>query len=185
MPDASERNCDVSSVRIQAYLLSLLARQLLLTKDGFQTRYPNAWLVWEPGEWAVPKAGVDVSVAETQLPGGKAPERPLGKDALCFALKAPGATALGIGRAPDNAIVINDLTVSRLHGRLLPSTEGWSLEALSQSKTTALDGRSLPVKSAVRLRTGSAILLGGITVTYLDAQAMRERVGRVSAELAR
>ncbi len=170
----------MSATRIQAYLISLLSRQYLLTKDGFLKRYPHAWLVWEPGEWAVPKAGVDVSVAETMLPGNKPPERPLGKDALCFALKVTGEQSLEVGRAADNAIVLNDLTVSRRHGRLSSSAKGWTLEALSATKKTALEGRVLATNSPVLLRPKSSIQLGGITVTYLDAEAMRERVAKVS-----
>lgn len=163
--------------RIQAFMMSLLSRQLSLAKDGFLTRYPNCWLVWEPGEWSVPLRGVDVSVAETRLPPSAAAElRPLGGDALCFALKVPEGTSVKLGRAADNEIVVSDLTVSRLHGRLELKGGSWFLVPLSETKKTTLGGQDLGRGAPVRLQSGQVVAFGGVKVTFYDAAAFKERV---------
>lgn len=163
--------------RVQAFLMSLLSRQLALAKDSFLTRYPNAWLVWEPGEWSVPGSGVDVSVAETRLPSGAVREqRPLGGDALCFALKVPEGATVKVGRAAENGIVVSDMTVSRLHARLEFKGGTWSLVPMSDTKKTTLGGQELSREVPVPLKSGQVVELGGVKVTFYDAPAFKGRV---------
>jgi hypothetical protein len=167
----------VPITRIQAFLMSLLSRQLALAQDSFLTRYPSAWLVWEPGEWSVPVSGVDVSVAETKLPSSAPQEqRPLGGDALCFSLKAPEGAALKIGRAADNEIVVSDMTVSRLHARLDLQNGRWLLIPMSETRKTALGGKSVSRGKPVALSSGEELELGGVKVTFYDAPAFKTRV---------
>lgn len=163
--------------RIQAFLMSLLARQLTLAQDTFLTRYPSSWLVWEPGEWSVPVSGVDVSVAETRLPNGAVTDlRPLGGDALCFALKVAEASTVRVGRAADNEIVVSDMTVSRLHARLEFNAGAWTLTPLSETKKTTVAGRAAGTGKALALQSGQVVELGGVKVTFYDATSFKERV---------
>lgn len=165
--------------RVQAFLMSLLTRQLALAQGAFLTRYNNCWLVWEPGEDSVPVSGVDVSVAVTKLPtaGAGHEQRPLGGDALCFALKVfDDGTTLKVGRAADNEVVVSDLTISRLHAQLELKGADWSLVALSETKKTLIDGRELARGTAVTLQSGQVLELGGVTVTFYDAQAFKGRL---------
>lgn len=167
----------MSITRIQAFLMSLLSRQLALAQEAFLTRYPACWLVWEPGEWSVPVSGVDVSVAETKVPNAAAiDQRPLGGDALCFSLKAPEGTQLKLGRSADNEIVVSDMTVSRLHARLDLQNGRWLLIPLSDSKKTALNGKVLGRGKPVALQSGEELELGGVKVTFYDASAFKARV---------
>ena len=163
--------------RIQAFLMSLLTRQLALAQDGFLIRYPHCWLVWEPGEWSVPVSGVDVSVAETRLPSGSVQEqRPLGGDALCFSLKVPDGATLKVGRAADNEIVLSDMTVSRLHARLEFKTGSWALVPLSETRKTTHAGKPAGVGRPTALQSGQVVELGGVKVTFYDAAAFKNRV---------
>lgn len=166
-------------VRVQAYLLSLLARQYLALGERFGARYPNGWLVWEPGEWAVPGMGVDTNLAETRAPSTRAPERPVGGDALCFALK-PSAEGLTIGRAAENQIVINDMTVSRVHARLSSRESRWVLEAMSEGKVTLQRRTPMPRGTSAQLDSGDLVALGGIAMTFYDAKGFVERVRAVA-----
>lgn len=157
--------------------MSLLTRQLALAQDAFVTRYPHCWLVWEPGEWSVPVSGVDVSVAETRLPSTALQEqRPLGGDALCFALKVPDGMTLKLGRAADNEIALSDMTVSRLHARLEFKAGAWSLVPLSETKKTTLAGKTAAIGKSVTLQSGQVVELGGVKVTIYDATAFKNRV---------
>ncbi len=163
--------------RIQAFLMSLLSRQLTLAQETFLTRYPSCWLVWEPGEWSVPVSGVDVSVAETRLPNNAVTElRPLGGDALCFALKVPEDTTVRVGRAADNEIVVSDMTVSRLHARLEFSKGGWTITPLSETKKTMVAGKAAGTGKALALQSAQVVELGGVKVTFYDATAFKARV---------
>jgi hypothetical protein len=164
--------------RIPAFLLSLLTRQLALAKDSFLKRYPNSWLIWEPGEHSVPVSGVDVSVAATQMPGGGAAQRPLAGDALCFALKVPEGTVLRVGRAAESEVLVSDLTVSRVHAQLTLQGGRWVLESLSETKATSVGGAPVSRGQLLALSSGQEFELGGVKLTFLDAQAFRDRLAR-------
>lgn len=163
--------------RIQAFLISLLSRQLTLAQDTFLTRYPSCWLVWEPGEWSVPVSGVDVNVAETRLPNSAVTElRPLGGDALCFALKVAEGTTVRVGRAADNEIVVSDMTVSRLHARLEFNQGAWTVTPLSETKKTTVAGKAAGTGRAIALQSGQVVELGGVKVSFYDATSFKARV---------
>ncbi len=172
--------------RIQAFLMSLLTRQLALAQDSFITRYPHCWLVWEPGEWSVPVSGVDVSVAETRLPSVALQEqRPLGGDALCFSLKVVDGAVLKVGRAADNEIALSDMTVSRLHARLEFKSGSWSMVPLSETKKTTHAGKATSIGKPVALQSGQVLELGGVKVTFYDAASFKDRVATSSVKSRR
>lgn len=162
--------------RIQALMISMLARQLTLAQENFLTRYPSCWLLWEPGEWSVPGSGVDVNVAETQASRGGLEQRPLNGDALCFSLKVPPGTALNVGRAADNEIILSDMTVSRLHARLELEAGRWLLTPLSTTKKTVIAGKVASVGKPVALQSGEQVQLGSVNVTFYDPASFKARV---------
>lgn len=165
------------ATRIQAFLMSLLTRQLSLAQEAFLVRYPSSWLVWEPGEWSVPGSGVDVSIAETKMPtGARADQRPLGGDALCFSLKVPEGASVNLGRGADNEIVVSDLTVSRLHARLEFKGGAWLMTPLSETKKTSVGGKVAGTGKPVSLHSGQVLELGGVKVTFYDPTAFKNRV---------
>ena len=169
---------------VRAYLISFVARQALLLKDKLATRYPNAWLVWEPGSWSAPPVQGDEST--TRLPTSHdavtAPQR---GDALCFELALPAkATALRLGRAKGNDIVINDATVSREHILLAKQTDGrWSAEAMSQARSTFFGASPLQPGQKVPLADGQRIKVGDVVFTYLEPASFFERVTGVAGGL--
>ncbi len=168
---------------IQAYMLSLLSRQLLIVQEKFASMYPNAWLVWEPGTWRAPPAAG--GVAETISPTIPGPNRPTQGDALCFELKLPkGKTFLLVGRADTNDVVINDATVSREHLILAPEQgQLWLAQAGPMAKDTFLWGKKLDPGASVRLTPGAQMQLGNVVLTYHDPVGFIERV-RAAARAA-
>lgn len=161
--------------------MSLLMRQHALTNDKFLTRYPHSWLVWEPGPDALPGSGVDVSVAVTRAGSTDGPQRPIGVDVLCFALRIPEGGALKVGRAADNELVVSDPMVSRLHARLELVGSDWSLVPLSETKKTTVEGREIARGTSVRLQSGQVLELGGVKVTFYGAAAFKDRVASAGA----
>lgn len=158
---------------IRHVLQSVLARQALLLKDQWATRYPHDWLVWESGA----PSGSAVSVATTQLPDLNAPRPPKG-DGLCFELDAV-LERVRVGRALENDIVVPDATVSREHVLLEKRDGVWLVTALPSSRATAFKVQA-EVEAADRplpLASGDQLTLGRVRMTYLSSAAMRALVG--------
>jgi hypothetical protein len=169
---------------VRAYLISFVARQALLLKDKLPARYPNAWLVWEPGNWSAP--AVQGNESATRMPTSQsAVTAPQHGDALCFELSAPPAAgSLRLGRATGNDIIINDATVSREHILLAKQTDGrWSAEATSQAKSTFFGSCPLPPGQKVALADGQKLKVGDVVFTYLEPASFFERVSGVAGSL--
>ena len=150
--------------------------------SGFEKRYPNDWLVWEPGEWRVP--GPTADLATTQLPMGSAPERPPKGDCLCYELKS-ATGKISIGRAPENDIVLNDATVSREHLLLERSGTAWLANVMPASRATKFSVKGAPPSAdgPMTLSSGDKITLGGVTLTYLSVAGLKERLKAEAAKL--
>ncbi|MDP3503381.1 MAG: FHA domain-containing protein [Myxococcales bacterium] len=168
---------------VPAYMLSILHRQQLLLKEGFVTRYPLDWLIWEPGPWRPARSVLESNLESTQLPGSEQPARPTGEDAICFQLKLPtDGDLLRVGRSTTNDIVINDLTASREQFSLRWHEGAWMLEAAHGVVT--VDGQ--PVEEQLGpLRSGAAIALGDVRATLLNANDMTARAAAFKARPAR
>ena len=157
---------------VPAYMLSLLGRQRQLLGERFFERYASNWLVWEPGVWR-PARSVSTSNTEaTQLPTPVPLARPLGDDALCFELKRVANSALTVGRGTDNAIVVNDLTVSRAQLHLTFTDGVWRV-----CSTTAMTLNGVPVgtQGAV-LGNAAALVIGDVRMTFYEPQGFLARL---------
>lgn len=165
----------------RAYLLSFLSRQFLLRRQGFETRYPHPWLVWEPGSWRAPPA--NPSAAQTQLPGAMRPPPAGPGDALCFELDVKLAKGpLRIGRADESELLISDATVSREHCVLRRDGNDWFLKASPSVKSLKLGGQPLAAGAEVKLVPGQQLDLGEVKLTYLDP---KQFVARIESEAAK
>ncbi len=166
----------------RAYLLSFLAKQFIVRPHGFGARYPNAWLVWEPGSWRAPPR--NPGAAETQLPGAAQPARASPGDALCFELDPKVAKGpLRIGRAEDSELLISDATVSREHCVLRRDGDHWYVRASASVKSMKLGGAVLIAGSEAKLQPGQQLDLGEVKLTFLDANQFVVRVESEAAKL--
>lgn len=159
-------------------LQSLMVRQALALKDRFVTTHPHDWLVWEPGAWKVPASGE--KLAETQHAPSQPYDRPPRGDCLCFELKTAVPAHIKIGRAPENDIVINDATVSREHLALDRAATGWSIAA---RRPIQVGGRPLEAGATQPLSSGSQVLMGGVTLTFLSPTGFWDRVSAEAKKL--
>jgi hypothetical protein len=170
---------------VNAFLMSALARQYLVLGNQFAERYSNAWLVWEPGRWAAPKAGG--VLVDTIVPvGGSSPSTPHAGDALCFLLPSVDPRdGFTIGRSGENAIIINDATVSRRDVTLRRDPSGrWTAEAASESRAVICEGAALKVGEGVAIPHGASLQLGDVVLTLQDSAAFVRRVAKAAQELA-
>ena len=160
---------------VKAYMLSLLAVRRAAIQAEFLSRFPSAWLVWEPGVWQ-PTTGRTAQEATRITSLNAAMDRPVGGDALCFEL--PRGAPLKVGRATGCDVLINDATVSREHLWLEPiaGAEGWAARAQPGASSTLLNGQPLALGAVQPLRPGTALRLGAVTLTYLDAPGLAARL---------
>ena len=173
-----------SAPMTRAYMLSFLARQYLVLKQGFDTRYRNPWLVWEPGSWRAPPA--NAGVAQTRLPESKsAPLTAVPGDALCFELdvKPERKSPLRIGRADESELIISDATVSREHCLLRRDNDEWFVKASPSVKSMKLDGRPLDAGAETKLKPGQTLDLGEVKLTFLDPKGFSARVAGQASKL--
>ncbi|MDX2009893.1 MAG: FHA domain-containing protein [Myxococcaceae bacterium] len=155
---------------VPSFWLSILKRQALMLGDGFTHRYANDWLVWEAGLWMPATSREKSDVLETVMPGTEKLLRPTASDAVCYALWPDASRReLLVGRATTNDLIINDLTVSRVAFRLVP-TDGWRLEPESNVSVTGAP------EGPTQLTTGQVVRVGDVRLTYLTGQALLERL---------
>lgn len=69
-----------------------------------------------------------------------------------------------IGRSRSSDIVVEDPSVSGRHARLAPGVEDFTIEDLSSSNGTTVNGR--PVQGRVTLRGGETIAVGEAELRY-------------------
>ena len=169
---------------VPAFMISILARQRLALGEGFFQKYPGSWLVWEPGPWRPVTDARGADVRTTCPPGELLASRPPGEDAICFELPhLPGAAPLTGGRGTGSDISINDLTVSREQFELVSLGQRWHL-AVSRPGVQ-VNSRPVEPGAVVPLASGDGLSLGDVRLTYLDVEAMAERLQLAQPHLAR
>jgi hypothetical protein len=148
--------------------LSMLARQALVLGSGLAARYPQPFLVWEPGS-RVEAAPTPIPVITVVPLEANRPKGPLEGDPLCFPLALqPPATRLQVGRSLDNDLILDDLTISRVHFFL--STRGggeWVLWVHPDAHASTLVRRmSVQAGEEISLVDRCTISAGGIHLTF-------------------
>jgi ABC transport system ATP-binding/permease protein len=83
---------------------------------------------------------------------------------------AARAGSTGIGRAPDNDIVIPDVLVSRYHAVLVPMAEGVRIQDAGSNNGTFVNGRR--VKDAL-LRERDVVTVGNADLVFADGTLVR------------
>jgi hypothetical protein len=143
--------------------------------ERWAMRYPCFWLVWEPGAWA-PAFSEAHSVAKTQLPG-TGHSRPRGSDPLCFPLhaKQDAVVYLQLGRAPENDLVVDDMTVSRTHLTLY-HTKGWWAAHTADGSSVMLGSQPLVHGAPQWLRPGVPLTVGAVHFSFYDPASFVTRV---------
>ncbi len=73
------------------------------------------------------------------------------------------AQPITLGRAPDNAIILDDEFVSAHHARVFrdPATGSWAVEDLNSTNGTVVNGQR--IRGAVMLPVGVLVRIGATT----------------------
>jgi len=151
---------------VTSYLLSWL-RSKFGTSDleTFARLHPNDWLLWEAGPWHPPeRTGLTLLAA-----GPGAPPKGAG-ESLAIALRHnPRRPYVTVGRGPENDVVVDDATLSRVHLVLMRlEAGGWSVRDAGSSNGTRLDGRALEAGTPAPLPSGARLEAGSVHLTFLE-----------------
>jgi pSer/pThr/pTyr-binding forkhead associated (FHA) protein len=153
---------------VTSYLLSWLRKRFAGSDLAtFEKLHPHDWLVWEPGAWHPPERSGHTLVA------GAAVARPPGAgagagEALAVALSRDGRRPyVTLGRGPENDVVIDDATLSRVHLVLMRAADGsWTLRDAGSSNGSRLAGQRLEPGKPLPLPTGTRIEAGSVRLTF-------------------
>lgn len=166
---------------VSAFMLSLLGRQHQLLGRSFFERYPSDWLVWEPGP-SRPSRILTSNSDNTLNPSGPAVHTPLDEDPLCFELKrAPGAS-LSVGRATENDLVLNDLTISREQFVLQLIDKAWQVRG--RGSPVSVDGAAVGA-AGLPLRNGAVIRAGNARLTFYSPEGFPQRLDQENLKRSR
>jgi hypothetical protein len=134
------------------------------TLEAFVRARPEDWLVWEAGPWRPTYQPRDTLAHDgllTSVPHGAG-------ESLAIALEPPSARPyLALGRAPDNDIVVDDATLSRIHLLLQRDPLGWTARDAGSTNGSSVDGAPIG-PDAVPLQTGQRLLAGSVRFTFYD-----------------
>lgn len=158
----------------RSFLVSALAASARgMDAGAFRGRFPNHWILWEPGRWQPPRnATIHTTAAQLQAMVS-------GKDAEALALElAPdeGGEELILGRASDCELSINDGTLSARHLAFRQAGAQWMVRELGSTNGSMLDGVLLPQGTPVVLHPGSRIQAGQVHLTFYAPEGMFARV---------
>ena len=151
---------------MRGYLISWLTKHSSGQHlDDFVRERPEEWLVWEAGPWRPTYQNKDTLAHEGER---NSPPHGAG-ESLAIALEQnPKKPYLSLGRGPDNDIVIDDATLSRLHLLFTKDASGWTVRDAGSTNGTTVEGARLG-PDPVALQTGLRIVAGSVRLTFYDS----------------
>lgn len=139
-------------------------------RDGDRLRLGATTLTFRGGPAAAPPAvqpttpdAIGIPVLEIRKGRGVG---------LTFALSGPEVT---VGRDPESAVRLDDLSVSRRHARLIESAAGWTITDLESSRGTRRNGKHLAPGEAAPLDDGDVIAVGDVELGFTRRAPAAER----------
>jgi len=159
---------------VTSYLLSWLRRKFgSADLASFESLHPHDWMVWEAGPWHPPE-----QAGATLVASGPVPAPPGSGESLAIAIprqaRRPYVT---LGRGPENDVVVDDATLSRVHLVLMrPAGGGWTVRDAGSSNGTLLDGHRLAAGVPEPLASGARLQAGSVHLTFLGPADLLRRL---------
>lgn len=173
----------MGSVPVAAYMMSVLQRQRAELGPDFPRRYPDAWMVWEPGPWRPAITPEARDLHDTDPPGQTAAAPTADDDPICYQLPpAEQGRQLSVGRASSNDVILNDSSASRRQLVLEAGPAGWRV-AVTRGEVL-LGGRPLALGTWAALRSGDCLRIGELRLSYFEGREFEERLAARAAAAA-
>ena len=148
-----------------------------LARSEFEERYGRAFLLLSAAEFAAARPTVtDVRLEEDSRPRV---ESTANLSLIVFAVRHNGRSAshlITLGRAPDNDVVVPDVSISRFHAFVKEGgASRWLMQDAGSTNGTTVNGRSVPRQGhgpPSELASGDDVRLGQVELTFLDSEAL-------------
>ena len=158
---------------MRSFLMSWLGKRSAQSSlQAFQAERPEDWLVWEAGPWRP-----TYQDRETLAQEGQRGSPPHGADeSLAIALEQSAKKPyVSLGRGPDNDIVIDDATLSRVHLLFTTGAGGWTIRDAGSTNGTTVEGARLG-PDPVALVPGIRIQAGSVRLSFYDSGGLYLRL---------
>jgi len=150
-----------------------------LARSEFEERHGRAFLLLSAADLSTPRP----TITEVRLDGD--PGAPTRTDStanlslVVYALRRNGRSAghlITLGRAPDNDVVVPDVSISRFHAFVKRDANGrWMMQDAGSTNGTTVNGSSVPRQGhgpPAELSPGDDVRLGQVDLTFLDSEAL-------------
>ncbi|HKA16001.1 MAG TPA: FHA domain-containing protein [Myxococcota bacterium] len=149
-----------------------------LARSEFEERYGRAFLLLSAAEVsAAPPAITEVRLEGDSLRARA--ESTAGLSLVVYAVRRNGRSAshlITVGRAPDNDVVVPDVSISRFHAFVKEGNGGrWLMQDAGSTNGTTVNGNSVPRQGhgpPSELASGDDVRLGQVELTFLDSEAL-------------
>lgn len=174
--------------RLFEYLVEVRAT----TREAFAEKYPNAFLVLQQsgdqvasagGQWSFKTqtiSNTSMQAAQVMAKEGVRISPELAHSEVFPVVKSlsnPWPERISVGRARNNDIVLQDNSVSKLHGHFVHSPTGATMLVDAGSRNGIwINSRQLAAGQSIPVAPGDTITFGGTALTYLDAAGLWDLV---------
>jgi FHA domain len=150
-----------------------------LARPEFEERHGRAFLLLSAADLSTPRP----TITEVRLDGDPCglvrAESTANLSLVVYALRRNGRSAshlITLGRAPENDVVVPDVSISRFHAFVKQDANGgWLMQDAGSTNGTTVNGNSVPRQGhgpAVELSPGDDVRLGQVELTFLDSEAL-------------
>jgi hypothetical protein len=158
---------------VRGYLISWISKHTAAENlDEFLRERPQDWLVWEAGPWRPTYQARETLAQEGER---SSPPHGAGEPLAIVLEQTQDRPYVSLGRGPDNDIVIDDATLSRLHLLLTREPAGWMLRDAGSTNGTTVDGARLG-PDPVLLQPGAKVVAGSVRLTFYDSGGLYLRL---------
>src|SRR5262245_39204070 len=118
-----------------------------LARDAFEERHGRAFLLLSAADLAAARPAI-TEVRLEEDPRRARAEATAGLSLFAFAVRRNGRSAshlITLGRAPDNDVVVPDVSISRFHAFVKEGGAGrWLMQDAGSTNGTTVNGHSVP-----------------------------------------
>jgi hypothetical protein len=151
-----------------------------LARKDFEDRYGRAFLLLSAADLSTPRPTVtEVRLDEERPSSYRRVESTANLSLVVFPVQHNGRSAshlITLGRAPDNDVVVPDVSISRFHAFVKDGGGGrWLMQDAGSTNGTTVNGNTVPRQGhgpPTELKSGDDVRLGQVDLTFLDSEAL-------------
>jgi hypothetical protein len=148
-----------------------------LARAQFEERHGRAFLLLSAADLSTPRPSITEVRLDDDAPARV--ESTANLALMVYALRRNGRSAghlITVGRAPDNDVVVPDVSISRFHAFVKQGANGgWLMQDAGSTNGTTVNGSSVPRQGhgpPAELSSGDDVRLGQVELTFLDSEAL-------------